>query len=111
VTAPGWYALLLIALAAMRTTRLAGWDTISAGLRRRVTGWTDDGTWTRPTAPRAARIGSAMQAWLHCPWCAGAWHAAGWWAAWSAWPGGTLVVAAPFAISMIVGLVVANLDT
>ena len=44
-----------------------------------------------------------------CPWCLGAWIAAGWWAAW--WiTADTLIVAVPFALSAAVGVVASVVD-
>lgn len=90
---PGWYALLLLALSAFRTWRLLAEDTI---LDR----------------PRAALVRPLPKGeeFILCPWCAGFWVSLAWWAAWQAWPHGTLVVAVPFAISAVVGVVAANLD-
>lgn len=110
---PDWYALTLLALAAGRTTRLLGWDRITTTLRTRLTGYGDDGA-------RAVRFKDGgwghgpdrlkLAHFLHCPWCFGAWHCAAWWAAWQVWPHATLVAAAPWALSQVVGVVAKNLD-
>ena len=97
---PDWYALLLLALAAYRTFRLIGEDTILDRPRhwlvRLPNDWQADGS-----LPRDYREGLAV--WLQCPWCAGFWNAAVWWVAWLIWPHATLVVAALFALSALVG--------
>ena len=82
---PGWYELLLLALAAFRTWKLLAEDTILDGPRRYVTGMSRE--------------------LLECPWCLGFWLSCAWWAAWLAWPHGTLIVAVPFALSAIVGII------
>ncbi len=85
---PTWYALALLAAAAFRTWWLLAQDTILDKPRERVV--------------RALPKG---EEWLLCPWCAGAWISVAWWLAWVAWPHWTLVVAVPFAISAVVGIV------
>lgn len=92
-TIPNWYGLLLLALAAFRLWRLLGEDTIL----------------DRPRAALVRRMPKGEE-FITCAWCAGAWISIGWWLAWVAWPHWTLVVAVPFAISAIVGLVASNLD-
>lgn len=93
MTIPAWYALLLLTLAAYRSWRLAAVDEIGDNPRN----------WLLDRAPW-------LQKWLFCPWCAGAWFAVGWWAAFEIWPRWTLIVATPFAISLLVGLTAKNLD-
>lgn len=84
MTIPGWYELVLLALAAYRTWKLLAEDTILDGPRRYVTG----------TAREL----------LECPWCLGFWISWAWWCAWIAWPNGTLIVSVPFALSVLVGV-------
>lgn len=86
---PAWWPFLLLALAAFRTWRLIAEDTILDGLRERLP------------------IGLNF---VRCPWCAGFWVSLAWWLAWVAWPHGSLVVAVPFAISAVLGLMAANID-
>jgi Protein of unknown function (DUF1360) len=85
---PTWWALVLLSLASFRLWRLIAEDTITARLRAKV-GHTE---------------------FVTCPWCAGAWITIGWWLAWTAWPHWTLIIATPFAISAVVGLIAANID-
>lgn len=85
---PNWYALVLLALAAYRLWRLLALDTILDRPRHRL-----------------VRAESKREEFLQCPFCFGAWITVGWWLAWVAWPHWTLVVAVPFAISALVGIV------
>lgn len=89
---PGWWALLLLALASFRSWRILGVDTVLDPLRDRLV---RDGTEYR----------QELDEFLHCPWCLGWWVSVVWWLAWLAFPHATLVVAVPFAISAGVGLV------
>lgn len=96
---PDWYAVVLLALAAYRTFRLIGEDTILDRPRAwlvRLDGW--DGAGPLPDDYR-----EGLAVWLQCPWCAGFWHAILWFGAWQIWPHGTLVAAGVFAISTVVG--------
>jgi Protein of unknown function (DUF1360) len=100
VSVPGWYQLILLGLAAYRIFRLLGVDTITdrprlwlVGLPR---GWQEG-----DPIPDSYREELAL--FLQCPWCAGFWISALWWAAWLVWPHATLVAAGLFAISAIVG--------
>lgn len=93
MSVPGWYALILLVLAAFRVWRLLAEDTILEPLRARF-----------------VPADSNREAFIRCPWCLGFWVSLAWWTAWQAWPDGTLVAAVPFAISAVVGLVAANLD-
>ena len=68
MTTPGWYPLVLLALAAYRTYRLAATDTI---LER----------------PRA-RIPQRFMEFVECPWCLGFWIALCWWAGYQITPTG-----------------------
>ena len=92
---PNWYELALLGLAAFRTWKLVGDDTIL--------------DWPRDRSLELAfKIGGpkAKDYWetlLECPWCAGFWISFAWWGAWWAWPHTTLLVAVPFVISAIVG--------
>ena len=90
---PSWYTLILLSLAAYRTWRLLAEDTILDRPR----------AWLLRKLPKG-------EEWLTCPWCAGAWVSIGWWLAWQAWPHWTGVVAIPFVISALVGLVGSHLD-
>lgn len=106
MSVPGWWALVLLALAAFRIFRLVGEDTILDGPRSRLLRL---GNWQEgQPVPSAYRAKWAE--FITCPWCAGFWITLAWWGAWQVWPHGSLVVAAPLAISALVGLV-ARLDT
>lgn len=85
MTAPNWYGLLLLGLAAFRTWKLLGEDTILG----------------RPRAWLLARFPGYMAEMVECPYCLGAWISFGWWGGWQASPHWTLVAAAPFAISTL----------
>lgn len=99
---PGWYTLLLLALAAYRVFRLVGDDTILDAPRRRLLRL---GAWREEGDPVPSGYRRRAGEFLKCPWCLGAWCTLAWWGAWLLWPHGTLVAAAPFAISTIVGAV------
>lgn len=106
MSVPGWWAFLLLGLAAFRIYRLLGEDTIldrpRGWLLRLPTDWREG-----QRVPDSYR--DKWGAFITCPWCAGFWITLLWWAAWQIWPHGTLVVAALFALSTIVGLL-ARLD-
>lgn len=93
MSVPGWYQLVLLALAAYRSWRLLAVDEVL-------------------DEPRATLLDRApwLQKWIYCPWCCGFWVSLAWWGAWEAWPRGTLVAAAPMAASLLVGLIAKNLD-
>lgn len=93
-TPPGWWAFVLLALAAFRVYRLLAADALLDRPRDWVT----------------ARVGEKAELFVVCPWCLGFWVAAGWWLAWAASPHWTVVVAAPFALSAVVALLEVNLD-
>jgi hypothetical protein len=98
---PDWWTLVLLGLAAYRIFRLIGVDTVLDVPRAwlvGLAGWQEG----RPT-PAGYRQGLAE--FLVCPWCLGFWTAFAWWGSWQLWPHGSLVVAAPFAISALVGLI------
>ena len=96
MTVPNWYGLILLGLAAFRTWKFIGDDTIL--------------DWPRDRSKELAfKLGGpkAKDYWetlLECPWCAGFWVSLGWWGAYELWPHGSLIAAVPFVISAIVGL-------
>jgi hypothetical protein len=97
---PDWWTLTLLGLAAYRVYRLFAMDTILDIPRAWLVGL---GGWREGQAtPPGYR--SRLAEFLICPWCLGFWVALSWWAAWQQWPHGTLVAAAPFAISAVVGI-------
>jgi hypothetical protein len=85
VRIPSWLDLTLLGLAAYRTWKLAGEDTI--------------------TVPLRSRLAAPIQEFLGCPWCSGFWIALAWWSAWQIWPHGTLVAAGAMALSALVGII------
>jgi hypothetical protein len=96
---PDWWTLLLLGLASYRIYRLIAMDTLLdiprawlVGLR----GWREG-----QPIPRGYR--NRLANFLVCPWCLGFWVALASWGAWQLWPHAALVVAAPFAISAVVG--------
>jgi hypothetical protein len=109
VTTPGPYALILLALGAMRLTRLIGWDSITDRVRAPLTGWHSDGR-RHQRDRRDRERGKRWMLFLACPWCLGFWVCLACWGSWQVWPRGTLVAMAPLALSAIVGLAVKNLD-
>lgn len=92
---PGWWAFVLLALAAFRVFRLVAEDTILDRPRDRLT----------------HRLGEKSELFVVCPWCLGFWITVGWWFAWLIWPHATLVVATPWALAAAVGLVASRLDS
>lgn len=91
--APGFLELALLGLAAFRVWRILGEDTILDRPRE----------WFIRKVPWG-------EEWVTCPWCAGAWVSAAVWLAWVASPHWATIVAFPFALSAIVGLIAANID-
>lgn len=101
MSVPGWYPLVLLALAAFRTWRLLAEDDITDGPRRYVTrlgSWQKEGD----SLPKEYRV--RLNDFLACPWCLGFWLALGWWGAWEIWPHGVTVAAVPLALSALVPL-------
>ena len=84
MTVPAWYPLILLALAAYRTYRVAATDTIL-------------------DTPRA-RLSERQLEFVQCPWCLGFWIAVAWWGAYEITPHWTLVVAVPFAVAAVAAL-------
>lgn len=100
---PGPWVALLIGLAAFRTFRLIGYDTILNRPRywflRKEEAHDPEGRYKRE-----------LDIFLHCPWCLGFWVTVAWWGAWQLWPQQTTWFAVPWALSAFVGLLVKNLD-
>jgi hypothetical protein len=128
VNLPAVWPALVLALAAFRLTRLAGWDDITASLRARATGltdaeynawaaliweWQQEGRdpWENVSpAPPVGRFRFKLAQLVRCPWCVGFWVSGLVYAAWRAESGVTLAVSSWFALSAIVGLVAKHLD-
>lgn len=87
---PTWWGFTLLGLAAYRTWRLVAEDTIL-------------------DKPRA-RLRLDESELVTCPWCLGAWIAVAWWGAWKLWDEPVMVVAVPFALSALVGVVAMAVD-
>lgn len=104
---PGPYAALLLAAAAYRTWRLLAEDDILDRPRRhllRLGNWRQQGD----TVPAGYR--KAWGDFIGCAWCLGLWVTLAWWGAWQLTEHWTLVIAAPFAISTVVGVTRGKLD-
>jgi hypothetical protein len=110
---PSAWVGIVLALAAFRLTRLAGWDDFppilaarawATGANQRRQGravYADDPTYYR--RPLLTKF-------LHCAWCVGFWVSVAVYVAWVFAPTEALYGAAPFAISAAVGLIAKNLD-
>lgn len=97
---PGWWASVILALAAWRVFNLLAFDDILDRPRRYITRLgnaleDDKGNWKN--IPPGYRIGLAN--FLTCPYCLGFWVALAWWGAWQVYPHETLVAATPFMLS------------
>ena len=88
MSVPDWWATLLLSLAAWRPWWLLSQDTILVRPRQRVM----EG---RPH----------VEQFIDCPYCSGFWLALAWFAAWQAWPHGSLVAASFAAIAAVVAIV------
>ncbi len=117
---PSWLELTVLALAAYRLTRLAGWDDfpLAAGTRDFITGahWEDaepppEGAGLTRLVPSETVYDRPMLAhFLSCPFCVGWWISLALYLCWLWLPTETLYAAVPFAISGVVGLVSKNWD-
>jgi Flp pilus assembly protein TadB len=85
---PTWYGTILLALAAFRTWRLLAEDEILDRTRDRA-------------APEATK----RAAFIACAYCFGFWISLLWWLAFIAWPHWSVIIAVPFAISALVGII------
>ncbi len=94
-----WQATLL-ALAVYRTTRLIGWDDVTARLRLFLVG--------RGPPPNPKRLW--MFELLGCPFCLSWWVALGWWGGFEWNATGSTGLAVPFALSAVTGLIAKHLD-
>lgn len=86
---PDPWAFALLALAAFRWWKLLAEDQIL----------------DRPRDWVIARSPDWFLDQLGCPWCAGFWICLEWYLAFVVWPHGTLIVATPFALSAVVGII------
>ena len=110
---PSPLTLLVLALAAYRTWRLAAQDTILTALRDRALGFRETGTRYLADRDRVETLGETrrklLAEWLLCPWCSGLWVSAGGYGAWLLWPTGCLYGAVPLALSAAVGIIASAL--
>lgn len=93
---PNWWTAALLCLAAFRTWKLLGDDTILD--------WPRDRSMELAYKIGGPKLKNYWDALLSCPWCSGAWLSLLWWGAFQLWPNGTTIAAVPFAISAVVGL-------
>jgi hypothetical protein len=93
VSVPDPWSFVLLALAGWRVWKLIG-DDVALDRPR---------YWVRNRLKPAAR-GLYWYEFLACPHCLGFWVGVAWWAAWLIFPTGTLIVAVPFAIGAVIGL-------
>lgn len=97
MSVPGWWASIILALAAWRVFNLLAFDDILDKPRRYVTRlgskWQKEGD----SIPSEYRI--RLAGFLTCSYCTGAWTALGWWISWQFYPHETLVAATPFMLS------------
>ena len=112
---PEPWAFLLLLGGALRLTRLIGWDTITDGLRARVTGWHSDGRQAMRVDRRTRQDvwhtdRKTWQLFVTCPWCLGFWVALAVWGSWQILPDATIVACTPLALSEAIGLTVKTLD-
>ena len=103
---PTWWEFVLASLAVYRLWRLLAEDDILEPLRRkalRYVGWKVGDDLPADYRGRWAEF-------LTCPWCAGFCLSLLAWLFWLLAPSLALVVATPFAVSAVVGLIRRNLD-
>lgn len=123
---PTAWQFTLLALAAYRLTRLAGWDDFPLAARARA--WVTKETWTLTqeqkicaafdvppellglTSPEPEYGRPVLSHFLRCPFCVGFWISLATYGCWLAFPTETLYAAVPFALSGAVGLIAKNLD-
>lgn len=109
---PEPWPFVLLALACFRVTRLIGWDSISEPLRRRLTGYTDQGAPTISDAQRS-KHGKArvyVSTLLRCPWCIGTYVCLAAYGLWLWHPIVALALSVPAALGAVVGLTAKRLD-
>lgn len=94
---PSFLGLTLLGLAAYRTWRIVGEDTITERLRKQF-------AWKFNKSGGPTRSVAVLD-FISCPWCLGFWIALAWWGAWQLWPHATLVAAGAMAVAAVVGLI------
>jgi hypothetical protein len=102
---PSGFTFIILALAAYRLTRLAGWDTfpLAQAARRVFVGVADIGDPQKPKRLWAYDL-------IICPFCLGWWISLLVYSAWLTAPTVTMYGSLPLALSAVVGLVSKNLD-
>ena len=107
MSVPGWWAFLLLGLAAYRVWKLVAEDDILDWPRRKLLRLSHDWQDGQPTGDNY-RLEWAV--FITCPWCAGFWIALAWWGAWQLNEKWALIIATPFALSAGVGFMRNKLD-
>lgn len=109
---PHPWEFFLLTLGGFRIVRGIGWDTLTEPLRRRLTGYSDDGAPSISDAERS-RHGKTrvyISTLIRCPWCQGFYVAVILFMLW-AWQGTLIqVLCVPLALSAAFGLIAKNLD-
>lgn len=104
---PTWYGLVLLSLAAFRTYRLIGRDTILDPVRKWAVGLPSN--W-QEGQPVPADYREKLAVFLECGWCSGFWNALAWWGLWLISHTWATWAAVPWALAAIVALVEKNAD-
>ena len=99
---PDWYQLVLLVLAAFRVWRLLDEDTILDRPRRRLLRL---GSWQQEGDPVPASYRKTLGNFISCPWCLGFHITLAWWGAYQWSPHWAIVVAVPWALSAVVGII------
>lgn len=107
MSAPSLAEIVLLTLASYRVWRLLAEDTILDRPRARALRL---GSWRKEGDPVPDAYRVAAGEFLQCAWCAGFWVSLAWWGAWLANDRWALALAAPFAISALVGFARVRLD-
>lgn len=111
---PSAWASLVLALAAFRLTRLAGWDDLPPIVRARAWLVGEKAVTTGSSNARMGLSGDPVETtyryrWptlayaLHCAFCSGAWWSLAVYVAWRLEPSWTLTAMFPLAVSAFVG--------
>lgn len=104
---PGWYELVLLALASYRVWRLLAEDTVLDRPRAWVVGLS--GWQAGQRTPVTYR--ESLAEFLTCSSCFGFWVSVVWFASFQLWEHGTIVASVPFAISaLLIGCAVVMSD-
>lgn len=91
---PGWWAFVLLGLAAYRTWRLIALDSVIDRWRQ----------------PVLRRVPEKLHEGIVCPFCFGFYFAVAWWLFWLCSHRWSLVAATPWALSAAVGVFTATFD-